>query len=140
MHVMVFFVAGLAGLILGWIAALLLRVGVPAPPHARPTRVGWATVGLGLAAVGAFLLAFTSGELLAPLRSDALEVVDVLGSPAGWSSAFAAAALFTGLLAAGRMGDRRWPTGIGLVLAGLVIVVWLVVMLSRVGEFLLVRQ
>lgn len=137
MHVLTFFAAGLVGAFVGWVLALLLRAWLPDPPHTAPTRLGWAALALGLSAAGTFALAFTSGAFSEPLRSGDLDPMALLPDPAAWSAALAGAGLFTAFMASGRVGDRRWPTGLGLLLSGAVVVLWLVLMLSRIGEFLL---
>ncbi len=134
------FVAGLgAGAVLGWILALLLRIGVPEPPHPAPTRLGWGSLGLGLAALGAGMMSLYSGAITGPLLGGGLDLRRAVADPTAWSVVLAVAGLFLAFLGAGRLGDRRWPTGLGLLLAGGVLLGWLVLWLSRLGEVLMAK-
>lgn len=137
MHLIAFLVGGLAGGFVGWVLALVLSRLVPEPPQRRPTLLGWATLAAGLASVGALVVALASGALAGRLGVGAIDRDALLADPVAWSAGLAAAGLFGGFMGAGRVADRHWPTGAGLLLSGGVVVAWLMLLLSRVTDLLL---
>lgn len=140
MHMTVWFLGGLAGAFVGWVLALVLSRLVPEPPHARPTAIGWVTLVLAVAALVAGGYAWVVGRLSGPLVIDTPTPEQLGADPVAWLAALAAASLFTGFMGAGRVADRHWPTGVGLVVSLGVVLGGLVLMLSGLGGLLLSRQ
>lgn len=136
MHLLGFFASALTGALVGWVAALVLSRLAGEPPHAGPTRLGWGALGLGIAAAGALALGFRSGALFGPLASGPVIPGQLVRDPLAWSAGLSVAGLFLAFMAAGRVGDRLWPTGLGLLLAGGVLLLWIVLWLSRLGDLL----
>lgn len=129
----------LAGSVAGWLLAFVLGRLVRSRPHPRPTVLGWSALVVGLAAAGALGLGYLGGALGGPLATGALEPRALLANPLAWSVALAAAGLGLGFRGAGRAGDRHWPTGVGLLLSGGVVLAWLVLLLARLGAYVVSR-
>lgn len=140
MQLMAFLVGGVAGTLVGALLAFVLSRLAPKPPQRRPTVLGWACLVVGVAAAGALVLGFASGALTGPLVPPPRDAAVLVDYPPAWSAALAGAALSLGFSGAGRVADRHWPTGTGLVVAGGVVLAWLMLLLSRLGELLLARQ
>lgn len=130
---------GAVGAFAGWVVALVLERLVPDPPQPRPTVMGWLTLALGSTAVWALLVGAASGALDGPLRAGSARWDHAVVDPAVGASAGAGAGLFMAMMAAGRVGDRHWPTGLGMLASGGVALALALLALSRVGELLLTR-
>ena len=140
MDLVAFLAAAGAGAVVGWVLALVLSRLVPETPQPRPTLIGWTTLLLGAGAVAAALPDALTYGISRPVTAAAQIAPQVLQDPSVLSGALAVAGLAVGFMAAGQVADRHWPTGLGLLASGGVLLWWLVFFLANLDDLLLSRS